>query len=200
MALDPHSGLSPLDYGRAVDIIACVVFSLCHHADGTPTYTHYSENNLNAPCDMLARLGLMSGLPRGAAHQFPVWFPGESLPIIRHPGEPVAADLLLALAFYAQWFPHDSTYREPEANEPMPEADLTADNRWSEQRERFKVWSVRRVARLLAELNLGGWNSEGTFRLPAPFGDVLDIEYYWYSRSRVVGKFGGNEGALYPLD
>ncbi|MEI9849948.1 MAG: hypothetical protein WDN24_02640 [Sphingomonas sp.] len=188
--------LSRLAYEQAAHAIATVIWSASERDRGATVYLHFAENDLEEPCDMLERLGAMEALGEFRhVHAFRHdWNPGRPLELVRHPGEPPAADLVLALGFYAEWFPHDATGTPAGLDEPMPPVPVLGDG-WTPGRAAMRRWAMRRIAALLAGIGLGSWADDGRFRLSAAAGG---IDGYRLSKDAQAAGFGGDYLRLYP--
>jgi hypothetical protein len=180
-------------YQTAATQLARIMWVLCEQSpDGTLLYLHASENNLDAPCDMLARLGVMKEL-RQVQHVFVrAWSPFTEVPLIRHAGEPTLDDLVLGLAFYTEWFPEEAKQRNASPVTPFG-LDIGDRTKITPASERYLIWAVQGACDVLIKLNAGGWQPNGIF---LPKGDP-DIETYW-ATCRTRAQQLGDEKLLYP--
>jgi hypothetical protein len=200
-------------YDDLATAIARILRSICDfEMDGHPAFTYANSNDLDAPCDMLARLGLMK--EHSVQHVFSRDWPLlQTAPLVRHAGEPSLNDLIRGLCFFVDWFP--SVPRDAEhADVPTDFPDVGERS----QQDRLHKWSVQEGRRLLEELGIGRWSSRDVWRsnelrfLAALFGqspkkDVFEMtgdfakddwmELYWMSRKADAARLGG-ETCLYP--
>lgn len=169
-------------------------FSECE-PDGTLRNLHCNENNLQAPCDMLARLGVLRG--SGVGHSFPAnWSPSNEARLVRHAGEPTEKDLLSGLMFYVEWFPRQAALanRHPMA---LAGVELRDHARWNPVAGRDLVWAVQGACELLLKLKAGSWQADGAFWPRSAYSNGYDIELYWSSRHEMIRRLG-SERLLYP--
>jgi hypothetical protein len=185
-----------MTYAALATQTARILWGLCDEEnEGKLEYVHFCENNLNAPCDMLARLGLMRDC--AVSHRFVSdWSPFHQAVLIRHAGEPTADDLLLGLTFYTEWFPDEAAFgnRGCVASVDVKLGDRT---RRTPAGERFRTWAVQGACELLAKLDAGSWQANGAFAPSGPYSNGVDLERYWHSRSEMVRRLG-SEKMLYP--
>jgi hypothetical protein len=159
-------------------------------ADGTLVDVHFCENNLQAPCDMLARLGVLRD--NEVSHSFPAdWSPLHATRLVRHAGEPTEADLLLGLMFYTEWFPSEAALSN---RHPMGPAGERSS--WKPVAGDL-VWAVQGACELLSKLKAGSWQANGEFWPRSAYSDGYDIELYWSSRNDMIRSLG-SETLLYP--
>jgi hypothetical protein len=158
--------------------------------DGTLVDVHFCENNLQAPCDMLARLGVLRD--NEVSHSFPAdWSPLHATRLVRHAGEPTEADLLLGLMFYTEWFPSEAALSN---RHPMGPAGERSS--WKPVAGDL-VWAVQGACELLSKLKAGSWQANGEFWPRSAYSDGYDIELYWSSRNDMIRSLG-SETLLYP--
>ncbi|QGM44593.1 hypothetical protein [Methylocystis heyeri] len=184
---DPGHGAESI-YGALATQIARIMRGLCdYEIAGRPSFHHCSENNMDAPCDMLARLGVMKD--ETVAHSFaPDWSPFSEAMLARHPGEPSSSDLVLGLAFLTESFPDDARRRNAAC---CIATDLEGGSKAAASR--YRIWALQGACNLLMRLEAGSWNQDGRF---LPKGD-FDIESYWRSRL-ICARRLGDEKLLYP--
>jgi hypothetical protein len=184
---DRGEGVEPV-YGALATQIARIMRGLCdYEIAGRPAFYHCHENNMDAPCDMLARLGVMKD--ETVAHSFaPDWSPFSEAMLARHPGEPSSSDLVLGLAFLAESFPDDARRRNAAC---CVATDL--EDRSKAAASRYRNWALQGACNLLIRLEAGSWRQDGRF---LPKGD-FDIESYWQSRL-ICARRLGDEKLLYP--
>jgi hypothetical protein len=137
-------------YEDLATAVARILRSICDfEMDGHPAFTHANSNDLDAPCDMLARLGLMK--EHSVQHVFSRHWPLlQTAPLVRHAGEPSLNDLIRGLCLFVDWFPSVPRDAEP-ADVPTDFPDLGDRS----QMDRFHKWSVQEGRRLLEELGIG---------------------------------------------
>ena len=176
--------------------IARILWGLCgEEIDGKLVYFHACENNLNAPCDMLARLGLMRDC--GVSHCFASdWSPFDEAVLIRHAGEPTGDDLVSGLTFYTEWFPDDAAIRN-RGRLVLVDANLGDRTRWTPACARYRTWAVQGACDLLAKLDVGSWQANGVFSPSGRYSDITDLDLYWHSRNEMIRRLG-SEKLLYP--
>ncbi len=184
------------NYDNFARQIAQILWGMCdHEANGARAFYHASENNLDAPCDMLARLGIISA--EAVSHRFPAnWSPFEETTFSRHPGEPTARDLWLGLTFLIHWFPQEAASSK-RGQAIGVETDFGDLSRLTPAWKRYQIWAVQGACELLRTLSLGAWNDDGTFRICDPCFTPESIEAYWSSRNEKVRQLGQVE-LLYP--
>jgi hypothetical protein len=176
--------------------IARILWGLCDEEnDGKLTYAHFCENNLNAPCDMLARLGLMrDGV---VSHCFVSdWSPFDEAVLLRHAGEPTADDLISGLSFYTEWFPDDAAIRN-RGQVVLVDPDLGDRTRRTPAGERYRTWAIQGACELLVKLEVGSWQANGVFCPSGPYSESSHLDLYWQSRNEMIRRLGG-EKLLYP--
>ena len=190
------------DFYEAADIIACIVFSNSSTDMGNrqqAAYWHGCENNMHAPCDMLARLGVMSGRRGDMLHHFiGDWQPGSTLQIHRHPAEPSGEDLALAILFYADWFRGAFEDTSPRANVPMPDLFDLAISDLTAVRRTFHDWAVRRAGAWLLERKLAIWVTGEGLCLDTQLKEHKILDRYWQNRFEMAQSYGGDEVSLFP--
>jgi len=158
-------------------------------SDGTLVDVHFNENDLHAPCDMLARLGVLRD--NIVSHSFPAdWSPLNEARLIRHVGEPTEGDLLLGLMFYTEWFPSEAALSN---RHPIFSRDRTC---WKPVAGDL-VWAVQGACELLLKLKAGSWQANGDFWPRSAYSDSYKIELYWTSRNEMIRRLG-SEKLLYP--
>jgi hypothetical protein len=163
--------------------------------DGTLVNVHFGENDLHAPCDMLARLGVLRD--NDVSHSFPAgWSPLNAAPLVRHAGEPTENDLLLGLMFYTEWFRSEAALSN---RHPMAPAGGEFHDRtcWKPVAGRDLVWAVQGACELLLQLKAGSWQANGDFWPRSAYSDGYRIELYWSSRNDMI-RCLGSETLLYP--
>lgn len=176
--------------------IARIFWGMCsHEINGRRYFYHANENNLDAPCDMLARLGLLD-MQSDVAHCFVSdWSPFTEAPLIRHAGEPSEHDLVLALTFYTHWFPDEAAARHRGL---AIVSSYSPDQAYNDPAVvRYRVWAVQGACKLLEQLGLGTWGNHGAFMPHAPYSSDDDIASYWANRSAMIQRLG-SEMLLYP--
>jgi hypothetical protein len=185
-----------MTYAALATQIARIVWGLCDEEnEGKFEYVHFCENNLNAPCDMLVRLGLMRDC--GVSHCFVSdWSPFDEAVLIRHAGEPTEDDLVLGLMFYTEWFPDDAAVRNRGCVIPV-DTNLGDRTRRTPASARYLTWAIQGACELLAKLDVGSWQANGAFAASGPYSSDIDLELYWQSRSEMV-RLLGSEKLLYP--
>ncbi|MBR1209742.1 hypothetical protein [Bradyrhizobium sp. JYMT SZCCT0180] len=183
-------------YAGLATQIARILWGLCDaEIEGKLVYFHACENNLNAPCDMLARLGLMRDWE--VSHCFASdWSPFNEAALIRHPGEPTGDDLLLGLMFYTEWFPNNAAFRN---RGRVAGVDVSLDDRArrTPAGERYLTWAVQGACELVMKLDAGSWQANGVFSPSGPYLDSTDLDLYWHSRNEMIRRLG-SEKLLYP--
>jgi hypothetical protein len=176
--------------------IARILWGMCdYEMEGKLAYCHFCENNLNAPCDMLVRLGLMRDCE--VAHCFVSdWSPFDEAILIRHAGEPAENDLISGLAFYTLWFPDEAALRN-RGQLVLVDTNLGDRTRRTPAGERYRTWAIQGACDLLAKLNVGSWQANSAFCPSAPYSNEIDLERYWNSRNEMIRRLG-SEKLLYP--
>lgn len=194
--------MSSPTYENLVSIIANVIIGLSHDdsvGDGVARYQHFCENNLNAPCDILQRLGVMVETPGGMGHSFrPSWVAGDDVTICRHSGEPAIEDLYIAIKFYADWFPKHVTRTSINPNRLRPPRPFFTGTYSTPERKAFFEWAMECVINELVKVRAGRWSNKDKFVLNESFYGHKGLEDYWRRRSEMVQKFGGDECSIYP--
>lgn len=190
-------------YQETANIIACIIYSMASTDMGNgsqPAYWHGCENNMHAPCDMLARLSILSGQRGDMLHHFTVdWIPGTALPVCRHAAEPSAADLAIALHFYADWFPGALRSYRPRPSETMPpHFDMSVSGRTA-PRVTFQDWAVRRAGAWLLEHDHAIWFQGEGLCFDRQFEEHKILDVYWQNRFEMKQSYGNSEQALFPL-
>jgi hypothetical protein len=162
--------------------------------DGTLRDVHFNENDLQAPCDMLARLGVLRD--NVVSHSFPAdWSPLDEARLVRHAGEPTEKDLLLGLMFYTEWFPSEAALSN---RHPMAPAGVgRRDGACWKPIAGDLVWAVQGACELLLKLKAGSWQANGEFWPRSAYSDSYKIELYWSSRNEMI-RCLGSEKLLYP--
>lgn len=185
------------NYDRFVRQIARILWGMCdHETEDVRGFCHCNENNLNAPCDMLARLGIMHG--GTVSHRFVAnWSPFGETPSTRHAGEPTAQDLWLGLTFLIEWCPQEAALSKRGQVVVGIETDFGDLSRLTTARIRYRIWAVQGACELLHSLALGAWSDDSTFRICDPDSTADDIEDYWSSRNEMIRQLGRVE-LLYP--
>lgn len=183
-------------YAALATQIARILWGLCdEESDGKLVYVHFCENNLNAPCDMLSRLGVMRDC--AVSHCFVSdWSPFDEAVLIRHAGEPTADDLILGLTFYTEWFPDDAAVRN-RGRVVAVDTYLGDRTRWTPALARYRTWAVQGACDLLAKLNVGSWQANGAFLPSGAYSNGIDLDLYWTSRTEMSRRLG-SEKPLYP--
>lgn len=193
---------SQSNYEDIAVAIADVILSLSHDQglnDGKARFEHFCENNMNAPCDMLARLGIMTEARAGMEHCFTSdWRTGMSHPVQRHQGEPSLDDLFLALKFYSEWFPKVVSKDSFQIAGDRPALPNFSGPYANESRTQFHHWAMQNVIELLLKANLGNWAEDGRFKLFKPFDEHRGLEKYWMTRSMMAKNLASGENGLYP--
>lgn len=180
--------------------IARIEWAMCdNEIDGRRIVNHLGDNNHDAPCDMLVRLGVMYvSIPdHGLNHYFPAgWSPLADFPLSRHSGEPTANDLWLGLTFWIHWFPNDANIDHRGQNGSI-DTNFSVLGGLTPAWLRYRAWAIQGACELLCLLGLGAWNGDGKFEILDPTSTIDSLEAYWSSRSEMVKTLGGEE-LLYP--
>lgn len=176
--------------------IARIIWGICdHELMGSRAFCHLNENNFNAPCDMLARLGIM--FDETISHRFAAnWSPFVKAPVAHHVGEPTARDLWLGLTFLIHWFPEEAA-SGVHGRAVSVESNFSDLSRLSTAGKRYRLWAVQGTCELFRSLNMGEWTNDGIFRVFNPFPTTGRIDDYWSSRNDLVRQLGSEE-FLYP--
>ena len=187
---------SPESYEAIATQIARILWAMCSEEINRLRYFHHlNESNLDAPCDMLERLGLLASHGYVSHYFVSDWSPFSRAPFIRHVGEPSEHDLLLALTFYVHWFPNEAAARHRGlAIVSSHPPDLAYNDPAA---VRYRVWAVQGACKLLVKLSLGTWESDGAFLVHAPYSSDEGIAAYWGNRSAMIQRLG-SEVRLYP--
>ncbi|WP_206241566.1 hypothetical protein [Novosphingobium terrae] len=158
--------------------IARIVWCHCYEKIGNQSaFFHFCENNLNAPCDMLARLGLMED--HEVAHAFiqPL-SPLIQAPIQRHDKAPTQAEPLLGLTFLVHWKPREAALKHRGAMLSVSDQQSTIE-RDDAALQKFHIWAVQGACELLHASAFGAWTEAGSFAMIALYADEDAIERYW---------------------
>ncbi|MEO1662413.1 MAG: hypothetical protein AAFR51_15600 [Pseudomonadota bacterium] len=189
------------DYEALVEIVAVIAYSLCSEdSDGKAFLGHGCENNFNAFCDMLARLGVMKEHSSGLSHRFDdAWTPCRPLIVRRHSCEPGAEDLMLAAMFFVDWFPLAFGELAPTPDEKQPELfELEPDKLLSAQIE-FRNWAVRKAGCWLLENDAALWVEGEGLAHAHQFEGHRILNPYWSHRREQKIRVGNSEDALFPI-
>ena len=169
--------------------------------DGGLMDVHFNENNLGAPCDMLARLGVMRDLE--VSHSFPAnWSPLDEVKLSRHAGEPTENDLILGLSFYVRWCSSEAELhnRYPAGpaivSTPVEQTSRKSVRERNAVWQRNLIWAVQGGCELLSLLNAGAWDAAGNF---SPRPEYDDTDEYWRSRQDMIVRCGGANN-IYPFE
>ncbi len=175
-------------YEALAEALAIHVYSRCEEWPvGTVIYQHFAENNLNVPCEILARVGVMQPLPRDTAHAFRNnWAPGKPLTISRNEGEAPYDHLVLALVEIVRWFrPTKGGHSEwtRVGTDRLPTSVDMTPGPINQGQIALLAYANRRVAGILEELGYGRWNNDTEFELTELGDRVPDISTYWTDRA-----------------
>ena len=167
-------------------------------ADGGLMRVHMNENGLGAPCDMLARLGVMRD--HRVYHSFPPgWSPLNELWLVRHSAEPTENDLIVGLCHYVLWCEEEAKIGNrhpafPTAIEAPQQAKRPRAGQPDLGLNPQLIWAVQSGVELLQQFNAGGWDADGNFSACPAFSNIDD---YWQSRSEMISRFG-SELNIFP--
>lgn len=185
--------------------LALIVFARCVADDGAdPCYSHFNENRLGIPPDILARLGVMRGLNPdqfmvSGSHAFiNDWRPESPLRLARHPGEPSFFDLIVAVGLMVDW-DQDSVGQIAHASgvpvNPPAAPDLKDHRRFrSETRLAFSAFAWRKAVACLEVLGLAGRTEAGRYALIPALGGSTPIalaDSYQTTRHLAAQRLGG---------
>lgn len=180
--------------------IARIEWAMCdNEINGSRIVNHLGDNNHNAPCDMLARLGVMyvSSPDHGLNHHFPAgWSPFADIALSRHSGQPTANDLWLGLTFWIHWFPDDANIAH-RGQAVSVDADFGDLMRLTPAWVRYRTWAIQGACELLCSLGLGAWKADGKFQILDPTSTIDSVEAYWASWNEAAERLGGKD-RLYP--
>jgi len=209
-----HSEMEENLYLELTTILALNTFSRCvYDATGHPVYEHFSENRLEVPPDILARLGVMRPeVPdqwMGSSRHFfsNGWTPRQPLVLKRHSGEPSIFDLIVAVCLIVEWDGRNvregiSELTVPPASE-FPDLDLSDSTRFnSEPQLTFCDLAFCKAANRLELLGLGHWNECGQFELISSLLENSPIDLadtYDETRYVTAQRLGGVEYLFPPI-
>jgi len=188
------------NYEEAVALVACIIYSMCcADTDGNPYFAHACENNLNAPADMLARVGVMDEIDDGLSHKFGTgWKPGLALDIERHSCEPSQQDLILALLFFLDWSPSVLKTMCPISNEAMPALFEFHPSKHSTVQRNFHAWAIRRAGKWLLKQNMAVFVEGEGLAIEQQHAGHKILEPYWDNRQKMKMCVGNSESTLFP--